>query len=182
MKQANVYVRIAWISFGVLPCRKRNLVTVRDSMLLKSHTSLTCFRACFLPGRVKDLSAPRYFNIIYMHECVFCHFSAVDFYCTMLFVWTGCLVEASWREIWTQHPRAPHFPPPRISFTHKNPDRVVRGGTELRAGRPRKCVFISRNGKTFSCFPRVHADCRNHVDLLLRGYLEIILRNKAASA
>jgi len=119
MKQANVYVRIAWISFGVLPCRKRNLVTVRDSMLLKSHTSLTCFRACFLPGRVKDLSAPRYFNIIYMHECVFCHFSAVDFYCTMLFVWTGCLVEASWREIWTQHPRAPHFPPPEFPLLTK---------------------------------------------------------------
>jgi len=29
-------------------------------MLLKSRTSLTCFRACFLPGRAKDLSAPRY--------------------------------------------------------------------------------------------------------------------------
>ena len=29
-------------------------------MLLKSHASLTCFRASFLPGRAKDLSAPRY--------------------------------------------------------------------------------------------------------------------------
>jgi len=29
-------------------------------MLLKSRASLTCFRACFLPGRAKDLSAPRY--------------------------------------------------------------------------------------------------------------------------
>jgi len=28
--------------------------------LLKSRASLTCFRACFLPGRAKDLSAPRY--------------------------------------------------------------------------------------------------------------------------
>jgi len=27
-------------------------------MLLKSRASLTCFRACFLPGRAKDLSAP----------------------------------------------------------------------------------------------------------------------------
>ena len=29
-------------------------------MLLKSRASQTCFRACFLPGRAKDLSAPRY--------------------------------------------------------------------------------------------------------------------------
>jgi len=60
-KQPNVSVRMAWISFGALPCRKRkNLMTARVSMLLKSFASLTCFRACFLPGRAKDLSAPRY--------------------------------------------------------------------------------------------------------------------------
>jgi len=43
------------------PClaEKKNL-TVRVSMLLKSRASLTCFRACFIPGRAKDLSAPRY--------------------------------------------------------------------------------------------------------------------------
>jgi len=35
-------------------------MTSRVSMLLKSRPSLTCFRACFLPGRSKDLSAPRY--------------------------------------------------------------------------------------------------------------------------
>ena len=29
-------------------------------MSLKSRASLTCFQACFLPGRVKDLSAHRY--------------------------------------------------------------------------------------------------------------------------
>ena len=60
-KQANVSVRIARISFGALPCRKKeNLTIARVSMLLKSRASLTCFRACFLPGRAKDLSAPRY--------------------------------------------------------------------------------------------------------------------------
>jgi len=37
MKQANVSVRMAWISFGALPCRKRNLMTARVSMLLKSR-------------------------------------------------------------------------------------------------------------------------------------------------
>ena len=59
-KQANVSVRMAWIAFGALPCRgeKKNL-TARVSMLLKSHASLLCFRVCFLPGRAKDLSAPR---------------------------------------------------------------------------------------------------------------------------
>ena len=35
-------------------------MTARVSMLLKSRGSLTCFRASFLPGRAKDLSAPRY--------------------------------------------------------------------------------------------------------------------------
>jgi len=34
-------------------------MTARVSMLLKSRASLTCFRVCFLPGRDKDLSAPR---------------------------------------------------------------------------------------------------------------------------
>ena len=51
-KQANVSVRKAWISFGALPCRKKKkLMTARVSMLSKSRASLTCFRACFLPGR-----------------------------------------------------------------------------------------------------------------------------------
>ena len=57
-KQANVSVRMAWISFGFLPCKKK-LFAARVSMLLKSHASLICFRACFLPGRVNNLSAPR---------------------------------------------------------------------------------------------------------------------------
>jgi len=38
-------------------------MTTRVSMLLKWRASLTCFRACFLPGRAKDLSAPRYNNM-----------------------------------------------------------------------------------------------------------------------
>ena len=59
-KQASVSVRMAWISFGALPCReKKNLMTARVSMLLKSRASLIYFRACFLPGRAKDLLAPR---------------------------------------------------------------------------------------------------------------------------
>jgi len=61
-KQANISVRMAWISFNALPCRKRNLMTARVSILLKSCAPLTCFRACFLPGRAKDLSAPRYIS------------------------------------------------------------------------------------------------------------------------
>jgi len=40
--------------------KKKNLMTARLSILLKSHASLTCFRASFLPGRAKDLSAPWY--------------------------------------------------------------------------------------------------------------------------
>ena len=49
-----------WREFPSAPCvaGKKNLMTARVSMLLKSRASLTCFRACFLPGRAKDLSAP----------------------------------------------------------------------------------------------------------------------------
>jgi hypothetical protein len=39
------------------------LMAARVLMLLKSRASLTCFRACFLAGRAKDLSAPRHFQI-----------------------------------------------------------------------------------------------------------------------
>ena len=61
-KQANVSVRMAWILFSALPCKKkkRNLMTARISMLLKLRAFLICFRASFLPGRAKDLSASRY--------------------------------------------------------------------------------------------------------------------------
>ena len=66
-KQANVSVRMVWISFGALPCRGGDLMTLRISVLLKSRVSLTCFRACFLPGRAKDLSAPRYFFKVHLN-------------------------------------------------------------------------------------------------------------------
>jgi len=38
---------------------KKNFTTC-VSILLKSRASLTCFRACFLPGRATNLSAPLY--------------------------------------------------------------------------------------------------------------------------
>ena len=58
-KQANVSVRMACIFFSALPCGKKDVMTVCFSMLLKSRVSVACFRASFLPGRAKDLSAPR---------------------------------------------------------------------------------------------------------------------------
>ena len=42
-------------------------MTVSGSMLLKSRASLTCFRACFLPGRAKDFSAPRHTSEVYIY-------------------------------------------------------------------------------------------------------------------
>jgi len=50
-----------WRNFPSAPCLagKRNWMRARVSMLLKSRASLTCFRACFLAGRAKDLLAPR---------------------------------------------------------------------------------------------------------------------------
>ena len=50
--------------FPSAPClagEKKNMMTARVSMLLKSRASLTCFRACSLPGLAKDLLEPRYY-------------------------------------------------------------------------------------------------------------------------
>jgi len=51
-----------WREFPSASCLagKKNLMTARVSMLLKSPASLTCFRTCLLPGQAKDLSAPQY--------------------------------------------------------------------------------------------------------------------------
>jgi len=62
-EKVNVSVRTAWISCGTLLCGKINMMTTRISILLKTRTSLTYFRASSLPGRAKDLSAPRYIGL-----------------------------------------------------------------------------------------------------------------------
>jgi len=77
-KQAIVSVRMVWISFGALPCRKKkNLTTARVSMLLKSRTSLTCFRACFLPGWLRTYQYPgtsrKLLRGLYLHMAVGVH-------------------------------------------------------------------------------------------------------------
>jgi len=61
-----------WREFRSAPCLsgKKILMTARVSMLLKSRVSLTCFRACFLPGRAKDLLAPRVYVYIYIYTYI----------------------------------------------------------------------------------------------------------------
>ena len=60
-KQAIMFLS-EWREFPSAPCLAggKNLMTARVSILLKSRASLVCFLACFLPGRAKDLPAPRY--------------------------------------------------------------------------------------------------------------------------
>jgi len=50
-----------WCEFPSASCLagKKNLMTARVSMLLKSSAYLICFLASFVPGRSKDLSGPR---------------------------------------------------------------------------------------------------------------------------
>ena len=60
-----------WGEFPSASClagKKKNLMTARVSMLLKSRASLTCFRACFFPGRAKDVSAPRYVTSVTVYD------------------------------------------------------------------------------------------------------------------
>ena len=49
-----------WREFPSAPCLagKKNFETAPVLMLLKLRPSLTCFRACFLPARVKDYQHP----------------------------------------------------------------------------------------------------------------------------
>ena len=52
-----------WREFRSAPClagKKRDLMTTRVSMLMKTRASPTCFRACFPHGRAKDLLATQY--------------------------------------------------------------------------------------------------------------------------
>ena len=51
---------MAWISFGVLPCRKKKNTwwQLASRCCWNRARLLTCFRACFLPDRAKGLSAP----------------------------------------------------------------------------------------------------------------------------
>ena len=58
-----------WREFPSMPCLagKNNLMTAHISILLKWRAFLTCFRACFLTRRAKDLSAPRYFQLGHEH-------------------------------------------------------------------------------------------------------------------
>jgi len=54
-----------WREFPSAPCLAgKNLMTAQVSILFKSRASLTRFRACFLPGWAKDLSAPQYMLLL----------------------------------------------------------------------------------------------------------------------
>ena len=59
-KQANVSVKMVWIFFGAMPCRKTIWWQLASRCCWNRASSLTSFRAGFLPGRAKELSAQRY--------------------------------------------------------------------------------------------------------------------------
>jgi len=63
-------------------------MTARFSILLKSRASLTCFRACFAPGRAKDLSAPLVFL---RSQLIFAKFLLAFFYILQRFHMEMCL-------------------------------------------------------------------------------------------
>ena len=54
-------------------------MAARVSIFLKSRASPTCFRACFLPGRATDLSAPRYYRME-NREILFRFLTVTDFF------------------------------------------------------------------------------------------------------
>ena len=57
-KQANISVRITWISFGALSCRKKKPDDSSRLDVVKTTSVPDMLPSCFLPGRAKDLLAP----------------------------------------------------------------------------------------------------------------------------
>jgi len=59
-KKGNVSLRMAWISFGALPCRgKENLDESSCLDVVEIARIPDVLQRFFLSGRAKDLSAPR---------------------------------------------------------------------------------------------------------------------------
>jgi hypothetical protein len=56
---------LEWREFPSAPCFAEKQELDESSLLEVVEIALTCFRACFLPGRAKDLSAP---GICILHE------------------------------------------------------------------------------------------------------------------
>ena len=69
-KQANVSVRMAWISFGALPCRKKKLddSSRLDVVEITRVPDMLPSLFPFLPGRAKDLPALRYKDIFVLNS------------------------------------------------------------------------------------------------------------------
>jgi len=59
-----------WREFPSVLCLAGKKILDDISMLLKSRASLTCFRAYFLPGRAKNLSA-LYVGIQSKMKCIY---------------------------------------------------------------------------------------------------------------
>jgi len=79
-KQANISVKKAWISLGALPCRKKKTWWQLASRCCWNRARLWhASELFFLPGRAKELSAPRYMSDFY-HVCCLSHSASSDRY------------------------------------------------------------------------------------------------------
>ena len=93
---------MALICFGALPCRrKKNLMTARVSMLLKSRLSLTCFGACFLPGPVRSFCSTKpMFKCMVLQidtDCVVCGLCTLCIHCTALDCIMSSIIRGYWK-------------------------------------------------------------------------------------
>jgi len=105
-----------WREFPSAPCfaGKRNLMKGRASMLLKSCASLKCFRACFLPGRAKDLSATRYMILMKILTS--------NYHWIFAQINSSCLKAIFFG-----------FPPVKLNVCHTNSDQVLEQSRPVKA-------------------------------------------------
>jgi len=78
-----------WREYPSAPCLagKKNLMTARVSILLKRRASLTCFRACFLRGRAKDLSAPLYYVCVCVYIYIYIYICVCVCVCVCVYIY-----------------------------------------------------------------------------------------------
>ena len=62
---------ISFVTDSPRPGQAHQVVTPEAIAAVESRASLTFFRACFVPGRAKELSATRYCLLLKLEEKIF---------------------------------------------------------------------------------------------------------------
>jgi len=127
-------------------------MTARVSML-KSQAFLTCFRGCFLLGRSKDLSAPRYFS-----KLCFCLWA-------LLVVIVNEILIGNWLQHSSNRVAGSEGHNWILSISIVFPDPVTSELCRAHASLPRRCAITERQRKVlyFTYYTRLLVEAKPSV-------------------